>query len=114
MRSETAAPGARPPFSVESVYPVSNPGSVVATLSVRFETLAGPLTVHGWRVVEVADEPHHISVPVERIPTERRDGRIERRYFPIVTYPRHWRPALQAACLEAFNRHSSEGGATCR
>jgi hypothetical protein len=114
MKNQSAAPEARPAFSIEDVYPVSDAGNVIATMTVRFETPAGPLRVHGWRVVEMRGGPRHISVPVERVPVERKDGTIGRVYYPIVTYPKAWGPELLAACIEAFNRHSIEGGATCR
>jgi hypothetical protein len=98
------------PFAVADVYPVSGEAPLIGTASLSIATASGEsVTINGWRVIEPEAGPRHVCPPVERIPVQCPDGMVERRYYPIVVYPREWNRDLRSAILEAFDLRS--GGA---
>jgi len=100
------------PFAIADVYPISDGGHLIGTASLSIATASGEsVTINGWRVIEPEAGPRHVCPPVERIPLQGPDGRVERRYYPIIVYPREWNKAIQSAILEAFERRQAiEGG----
>lgn len=95
------------PFAIADVFPISDGGHLLGTASISIATVSGEsVTINGWRVIEHEAGPRHVSPPVERIPVQGPDGVVDRRYYPVVTYPKNWNRALQAAILEAFDLRS--------
>jgi hypothetical protein len=95
------------PFAIAGIYPVSDGGHLLGTASITIATVSGEsVTINGWRIIEPEAGPRHVSPPAERIPVQGPDGVVERRFYPIVTYPKGWNRALQVALLEAFDLRS--------
>lgn len=99
------------PFAVADVHPTPDRGRLLGVASLELTVANGDLvTIRGWKILD-STTGRHVCPPAEKVLVEGQDGEVERRYSPIVTYPKAWRATIQAAILEAFERRQSiEGG----
>ena len=91
----TLTPVKEPKVNVISLKPLPNAGGLKAFADIEI----GPLVIHGVRLIQASASQSPFCAPPQNEVVK--DG--EKKYFPVLTWPREWGYAITRAVYEAFS-----------